>query len=447
MSVTVKGPLIHPIPIIDGGTSATTAAGARLALGITIGGRDIDGTPDQILVVNGDGSLGNPTISIASDPILPGNSSVTVPQGTLAQQPGSPVSGMIRLNTDSNSFEMYGDNVWFNPNGIQFQNTIFVAKGGDDANAGDRLDAPKLTVQSAIDAVPVGGLVWVLDAGQYPENLTINKGLQLWAPNAEFDGTGSGDLITVSGGGTTVVRMNIGDVNQGGPGLALNIPDPGTVVFLNAGILFGSVDCQGDLIMSDIAQIVSTVHIFPTGLLAIDITNALGCTFIFDAGSTVVGTIQEVIGPGDTTNTVYGGQLFKDLVKISNGFVVTSLDTTLDFTNLGSAAQVPVITAMSPTSQYQINSITMNGFGTNFSGGDRDLDITDGTSIWTTIPAASLQALVNARWGSADVPFPVSLPLNIKSVAGSNIYATYSGGTTDYTAGSFTITLVYERVT
>lgn len=436
----------NPIPIQNGGTNATNAPDARTNLGITIGARTIIGTADQILVQNGSGALGNPQISIQQDAILPGNGSVTVPRGTTIQQPGTPVEGMIRANTDTGSIEMYGDGVWFNPDGVQFQNLIFVAKGGDDANAGDRLNAPKITVQAAIDAVSTGGMVWVLDAGQYVENLTIDKGLQLWAPNAEFDGTGSGDLITVTGGGTTVVRMNIGDVNQGGPGLALNIPDPGTVVFLNAGIFFGSLDCQGDLIISDVAQIVSTIHIFPTGLLAIDITNALGCTFIFDAGSTVVGTIQEVIGPGNTTNTVYGGQLFKDLVQISNGFVVTSLDTTLDFTNLGSAAQVPVITFMSTTAQYQINGITMNGFGTNFSGGDRDLDITDGTSVWTTIPAASLQALVNARWGTADVPFPISIPLNQKSVAGSNVYATYSGGTTDYTAGSFDITLVYERV-
>lgn len=39
------------------------------------------------------------TVSIASDPIIPGNGSITLPKGTTAQRPITPAAGMFRLNT------------------------------------------------------------------------------------------------------------------------------------------------------------------------------------------------------------------------------------------------------------------------------------------------------------------------------------------------------------
>jgi hypothetical protein len=64
------------------------------------------------------------------------------------------------------------------------------------------------------------------------------------------------------------------------------------------------------------------------------------------------------------------------------------------------------------------------------------------------IPAATLQALsaLNAGWGSVSVPFPASAAINTLTQAGANLYLQYSGGTTDYTSGSVTITVEYARV-
>lgn len=39
------------------------------------------------------------TISIATDPVIPGTGSITLPKGTTAQRPATPVAGMFRLNT------------------------------------------------------------------------------------------------------------------------------------------------------------------------------------------------------------------------------------------------------------------------------------------------------------------------------------------------------------
>lgn len=68
------------------------------------------GTSSQITVTNGNGAS-DVTIGLASDPILPGNASVTVPIGTTAQR-GTPVNGMFRYNSDTATFEGYANNAW-----------------------------------------------------------------------------------------------------------------------------------------------------------------------------------------------------------------------------------------------------------------------------------------------------------------------------------------------
>ncbi len=54
------------------------------------------GTTGQIVVTV---SGGVATISIATDPVIPGTGSITIPKGTTAQRPTSPAAGMFRLNT------------------------------------------------------------------------------------------------------------------------------------------------------------------------------------------------------------------------------------------------------------------------------------------------------------------------------------------------------------
>lgn len=157
--------------------------------------------------------------------------------------------------------------------------------------------------------------------------------------------------------------------------------------------------------------------------------------------------------PGNGNRNVWcvTGDVFNSNLTFAGQNIVTRMDSPeFTFTNLATASQVSIITADTPTAQYAINNILLNGVGsTNFSGGDRDLSITDGTNVWTVIPAATLQALVNDTWNASttNVPFPVSVPLNEYTIAGANLYAVYSGGTTDYTAGSVSVTVEYERVT
>jgi hypothetical protein len=97
------------------GVAAAVAAASGTGMlaivgGTTIAGRQILGTANQINVANGDGS-NSPVISIVSDPTIPGTGGMTIPKGTVGQQPAG-VTGQIRYNTTSGLFEGFTAGTW-----------------------------------------------------------------------------------------------------------------------------------------------------------------------------------------------------------------------------------------------------------------------------------------------------------------------------------------------
>jgi len=82
-----------------------------LSTGGAITSATITGTASQIDVANGTGISGNPTIAIASDPVLSGNGGLIVPSGTTGQR-GSSVNGNFRYNSTTASFEGYANGAW-----------------------------------------------------------------------------------------------------------------------------------------------------------------------------------------------------------------------------------------------------------------------------------------------------------------------------------------------
>jgi hypothetical protein len=70
---------------------------------------EIEGTTNQISIANGNGSA-NPVVSLASNPIIPGTGSVTVPNGSSGERTGG--SGAFRYNTSLQQFEGYTNTGW-----------------------------------------------------------------------------------------------------------------------------------------------------------------------------------------------------------------------------------------------------------------------------------------------------------------------------------------------
>ncbi len=164
-------------------------------------------------------------------------------------------------------------------------------------------------------------------------------------------------------------------------------------------------------------------------------------------------TREVISGPGFLTPPVWR-QWFELMFRRVGGAVgapivgqVAVFETTVGQAALASAGTVKLLDALSGE-RWKVREIYLSGAGTNFSGGggDRLLRIGDGTAIWSVIPAATLQSLAAARWGDTGAAFPTTAAdFTLASVAGTDITAAYSGGATDYTAGSLTIVIVAER--
>jgi hypothetical protein len=112
-SATITGGTINGTAI--GGSSA--AAGSFTSLAAS-GNTALSGD----LSVNGNTTLGNAsgdtitlnanTANVPNNLTFNGTGAITVPKGTDAEQPGTPVSGMIRYNTTANTFEGYSNGAW-----------------------------------------------------------------------------------------------------------------------------------------------------------------------------------------------------------------------------------------------------------------------------------------------------------------------------------------------
>lgn len=129
------------------------------------------------------------------------------------------------------------------------------------------------------------------------------------------------------------------------------------------------------------------------------------------------------------------------------GSNLVTFDVTVGHAALASGGSVILVDSRG-TEQYKIRSLQLNSGGTNFSGGggDRLGQVTDETTVYSVIPAATLQTLANEQWGTTGLPNPASAAINTSTAAGADLVFKYSGGATDYTAGSLVISGIVQRV-
>ena len=153
------------------------------------------------------------------------------------------------------------------------------------------------------------------------------------------------------------------------------------------------------------------------------------------------------------TLTAAGGAFWADGDGVSGNptidVALQVFEVTVGQGDVASAAEKILLDAATGET-WKVLDIVLSADGTDFSGGggDRLMAITDGTSTWSIIPAATLQTLAVARWGDTGMPDPSTAShLFAASGSGTDIVAKYSGGTTDYTAGSLTLRITAYRTT
>lgn len=114
------------IRVIVAGTAVTIPNG-KTAL-VYNDGTDVKYAFDQIGALNVGGNLTLTTFTASGDGTFSGTGQVKLPAGTSAQRSGSPVDGMLRYNSDLDSFEGYVDGVWGGIGGAQAGGAIMTNK-------------------------------------------------------------------------------------------------------------------------------------------------------------------------------------------------------------------------------------------------------------------------------------------------------------------------------
>lgn len=300
------------------------------------------------------------------------------------------------------------------------------------ANAGNfNVDISNASfAQSSVITIP--------DPGAATGNFILSKtvaGTQTLTGALSFVGGGSN--IQTTGGGNFIAGAS------GAAGFFVSYPPAATSGRL---ILEAINSGNFDVTINNASMGQATVYTIP------DAGNALGDFLVaagaapFTSGNFPVasGTGGLMIDSGRAANVL----LYSSIASPDPSIDLVRFDVTVGQADLAAGAS-KVLYASGGAKQYRIVALWINSGGTNFSGGggDRLGEITDGTTVYSIIPAATMQALVNAGWGiGTDLPFPASAPLNTPTVAGASLVMKYNTGTTDYLAGSVVISGILERI-
>jgi hypothetical protein len=128
---------------------------------------------DQIGALNVAGALGitgaltGTTSTFSGDGTYSGTGQVKLPAGTTAQRSGSPADGMLRYNTDLDSFEGYVDGIWGGIGGAQAGGAIMTNKAAASVSytiaVGENgLSVGPITVNSGVTITVASGQRWLV---------------------------------------------------------------------------------------------------------------------------------------------------------------------------------------------------------------------------------------------------------------------------------------------
>jgi len=248
--------------------------------GTTIAGRQIFGTANQIDVANGDGS-NSPVISIVSNPTIPGTGGMTIPKGTIAQQPVG-VTGQMRYNTTSGVFEGFTAGTWL---AFAQGNGVTTFDGGTTGLT------PALPTNGAIS---LGGTLVVANGGTGANTLSgylKGNGTSAFTGVATIPNTDITGLGTMSTQNANAVAITGGTIS--GLSAPIAVASGGT----GAATLTGYVKGTGTSALTASATIPNTDI---TGLGTMSTQSA---SFVAISGGAINGTTIGAITPAASTFT------------------------------------------------------------------------------------------------------------------------------------------------
>ena len=179
----------------------------------------ITGTASQIDVADGTGVSGNPTISLATDPVIPGTGGVVVPAGTTGQR-GTSTLGNFRYNSTTGLFEGY-NGAW----------TAFASGTGVTSIAtGTGLTGGPITSTGTISIDVTGVLAATYGSATATPVIAVNAQGQITSATDTTITPAIGSITGLGTGVATALAVNVG--SAGSPvvnGGALGTPSSGTL--------------------------------------------------------------------------------------------------------------------------------------------------------------------------------------------------------------------------
>jgi fibronectin-binding autotransporter adhesin len=331
-----------------GGTGLLAVVG-----GATIAGRQILGTTDQITVYNGNGS-DNISITLATNPAMPGTAAMTIPVGSTAQQPVG-ANGQFRFNSDTQTFDGYAAGSW----------RQFALSGGVTTFSGGSTGLTPATPTSG--AVTLGGILNPASGGTGINNgsFTTTLGGNI-STAAAFATSGAFSLTLTATASTNVTLPTTGTLATlaGAETLTNKTMSGASNTFSNIG--------NSSLTNSSVTYNGVTVALGASGTITATTTAALtvGTGLQLDSGTTFDGSTAKTISIDSTVATLTGTQTLtnKSMSGASNTFTnipngaLSNSSITIGSTSVslgGTAATVAGLTLTLPTIAQILNTGTL----------------------------------------------------------------------------------------
>ena len=211
---------------------------------------NVIGTANQITVVNG---TTTPTVSITTNPILPGTGSLTLPIGGSATRPGTPIGGMLRYNSDLGVVEAYTTAGWI---------TLGTGSGGGGVTAiatGTGLTGGPITTTGTIAIANTAVVAGTYGSSSNIPQIIINAQGQITsATNIAVATGGTVSSVDVSGG-TTGLTTSGGPITSSG-----TITLAGTLGATNGGTA-QSTYSAGDILYASATNTLSKLSVSTNG--------------------------------------------------------------------------------------------------------------------------------------------------------------------------------------
>ena len=378
--------------------------------------------------------------------------------GYFASFPSAALKGSLRLTAVANT----GDTLVTISNALHGQASVYSIPDGGQATAefiiSDSAGTQHITSGALqVDAgaissgLAAGGFVGLMKA--YPT--TAAKGFI--ALQAAVNATGDfGTTISNSTAQGQAQVISIPDAGAATSNFILSAASATQTLSTGLSFVGGGTNIQitgGGNFLAGASGAAGAFYAYPataaSGRLAlVPVTNATGNfdTTISNGAAIAQSQVLTIPDVGAATGFINGQTVTANLTPA--GVIITK-DITLGFAALAAAGQVTIQAALA-TAQFKVRDIKVNygAAGLSGGGGDRLVTVTDGTTVYNNagITAALLGTPVNTVWGGTGNPLPGTVSMETATVAGAKLYAVYSGGAADFTAGSVVITVTYERV-